>query len=145
MFGDILIPTNPNSQWPITTILNFSDPSPMVVFRTSRLGNVVMTTDAGYELYTDLYFDFLYPNYFESGMVKALEISAGVTSRRVVMWSRPNIQDQNAQDPQGNPISLEGLKLIAQDGANPVRYLIRNSVQIGNLYIADITDDGIYN
>lgn len=138
-FGDILIPVDPNSQWPITTILNFSPTNPMVVFRTSRLCSI--KTNLNTSLYTNTYFDFMYPNYFESGMLKQLSTMTGTTTKRIVIWSRKNIQDQNAVDAGGNPLSMEGLILEAEDGLNPVRLLLRNTQTIGNLMIADTVED----
>ena len=140
--GDILIPTNPNSEVPIVTVLNYDINVPCVAFRTARKGNIVYSLNAGDTVYTNVYFDFVTVTTPESGLIDQLSDALSVPNTKIVCWTRPNIQPQNTTNPStGVATDINGMRMIVTDGANNPRYVFKSCTQIGNITIFGVLQE----
>jgi hypothetical protein len=138
--GDVLVPlASGTTQIPTITVLNYSDNFPAVGFRTSRVGYISYTIDAGNLIYTNVYFDWLtMPTIPGAGDTDLLSGALGVPTKRLALWTRPNIQEQNNTTSSG---AIQGMRILPTDGLVPNRYTIKAVTNIGNLTIFTVDEE----
>lgn len=118
--GDILVPTQANSSTPTVTILSYSDGEECVAFRSSRVGKISTdVTDSSKDLYTNVYYDWVGQGFTFPPNYESLEGGLNRTTKRVMLWTRPNIQQQNSVR------EVQGLHFVETDGTQPVYWTIK--------------------
>lgn len=118
--GDILIPTQANSSTPAVTILSYSDGEECVSVRTSRVGKISTdVTNASKDIYTNVYYDWVGQGFTFPPNYESLEGALNRTTKRVMLWTRTNIQQQNSVR------DVQGLHFVETDGTEPVYWTVK--------------------
>ncbi len=138
--GDILLPTDPESDTPVVTVLSKSPGEGVRGFRTSRICRLVknISPEDGTEdvIYANVRFDFL-PTAYQRTQFDDLAVAAGAQPTiSAIMFSLPNMQMNKVL------YDIEGIRLIESDGTTDVRWVVKQVEEIGNLMHLTLTQDG---
>jgi hypothetical protein len=138
--GDILVPVD--SEFPPITVLNYDYNMPCIGFRSSRIANVNLSYSSDgtqNSVYTNVYFDWCAPTSPTGGLIDQLSEALGVSNKKVVMWTRINLQ------PQNNDALVSGWRIQEIDGLNAInlqpRWVVKSLTQQGNLTIFNIDNN----
>lgn len=138
--GDLIVPTDPESNTPIVTVINKSPGEGTRGFRTNRtcrlIKNISPETRIEDVIYSNVKFDFL-PTAYQRTQFDDLAVAAGaVPSISALIYSLTNMQMNKVI------YDIEGIRLIESDGTTNVRWAVKQVEEIGNTMHLTLTLDG---
>lgn len=127
--GDVLVPTDPNSNTPPVVFLSKSPGEESKAFRAKRFCKLITNfspeTGLPNVIYSNVRFDFL-PTGFPSNQFADLVLGRGITpTMSVIMFSLPNLQQINV-----TTHDIIGMKLVHTGGAQEVTYTIKLAEEV---------------
>lgn len=138
--GDLLVPTDPESDTPVVTVISKSPGEGTRGIRTNRTCRLVkhIDSDTNVEdvIYSNVRFEFL-PTAYQRTQFDDMAVAAGASPTiSVVLFSLPNMQMNKVL------YDIEGVRLIENDGTTNVRWVVKLIEEIGNVMHLTLTQDG---
>lgn len=133
--GDLIVPLGPMSNTPPVTIVSYSPNEECTGIRSQRVGSIYQNMDYP-AVYTSVRFDFVGEGFPGSSLEQNLSGALSIPTKKAVLWARPNLR------PEDNTSDIVGMRLVEEDGSNPIAWIIKQIDLIGPLAFLTLEEEG---